>query len=219
MGDGVASSAAVVTEPPASPRSSKGARTRARLLDAAKEVFEADGFLNARISDISERAGLSHGSFYHYFESKEQIFHELAELVHDRLGAAMGDVILLPGSELSPYQRLQAAIRQHFASYRAEARFIGLIEQVSRYDEHVEALMLARHRQYSDQVRASIEQLQRRGLADKGLDPAIAAAAIDSLTGRFAELWLVQGALDLDFDVAADQMAAMVANTLGISRS
>ena len=52
------------------PRSRKGAKTRARLLAAAKETFEEDGFLDARISDIAERAGLSHGSFYHYFDSK-----------------------------------------------------------------------------------------------------------------------------------------------------
>jgi AcrR family transcriptional regulator len=55
---------------PIGPRSRKGTETRARLLDAAKQVFEEDGFLEARISDIAERANLSHGSFYHYFESK-----------------------------------------------------------------------------------------------------------------------------------------------------
>ena len=42
-----------VAEPPAAaPRSRKGAATRARLLDAAKAVFEETGFLEARISDI-----------------------------------------------------------------------------------------------------------------------------------------------------------------------
>ena len=56
------------------------APTRARLLDAAKEVFEETGFLEARIADIAERAGMSHGSFYHYFDSKEQIFREVAEV-------------------------------------------------------------------------------------------------------------------------------------------
>ena len=49
------------------PRSRKGAETRARLVEAAKKVFERDGFLNARILDIAETAGLKHGSFYHYF--------------------------------------------------------------------------------------------------------------------------------------------------------
>ena len=35
------------------PRSRKGARTRARLLEAAKEVFEEHGWIDTRISDIS----------------------------------------------------------------------------------------------------------------------------------------------------------------------
>src|SRR4051794_4773888 len=63
----------------AGPRSRKGAQTRVRLVEAAKAVFEETGFLEARISDIAQQAGLSHGSFYHYFDSKEQIFREVAE--------------------------------------------------------------------------------------------------------------------------------------------
>ena len=47
------------------------------MLTQAKHVFEDSGFLEARISDIAERAGLSHGSFYHYFESKEEVFLEV----------------------------------------------------------------------------------------------------------------------------------------------
>ncbi len=70
------------------PRSRKGIETRARLVDAAKEVFEHDGFLDARISDIAEQAGLSHGSFYHYFESKEEVFREVAAEVEERLERA-----------------------------------------------------------------------------------------------------------------------------------
>ena len=58
---------------PVAPRSRKGFETRARLVAAAKQVFEEVGFLAARISDISARAGLSHGSFYHYFDSKDDL--------------------------------------------------------------------------------------------------------------------------------------------------
>ena len=59
------------------PRSAKGRRTRARLLEAGKTVFERDGFLQARISDIAAEAQVSHGSFYHYFDSKESVLDEL----------------------------------------------------------------------------------------------------------------------------------------------
>ena len=81
-------------EKPSGPRSRKGVETRARLLAAAKEVFEQDGFLDARISDIAERAGLSHGSFYHYFESKEEVFREVAAEVEQRLSEPLYSVIL-----------------------------------------------------------------------------------------------------------------------------
>jgi AcrR family transcriptional regulator len=213
----VAQGAPALPKQTSEPRSTKGARTRARLLDAAKPVFEADGFLNARISDISERAGLSHGSFYHYFDSKEQIFREVAAAVDEQLGAPLGDVILAQ-SDLPPYDRLREAMRQYFDNYRAEAKTIGLIEQVSRYDEPVQQLMLTRHRRYAVQVADSIRGLQRRKLADKSLDPEIAAVAIDALSARFAELVFVQHALDIDFDEAVDQITKIVANILGVER-
>jgi AcrR family transcriptional regulator len=199
------------------PRSSKGARTRSRLLEAAKEIFEEDGFLNARISDIAERAGLSHGSFYHYFESKEQVFREVAAAVDEELGAPLSTVVLAPATGLSPYERLHAAVRLHFEAYRAEARIMGMIEQVSRYDEPVRDLMLSRHQQYAVQVADSIRELQRRKLADPKLDPAVAAAAIGALTSRFTELWLVQGAVDCSMDTAIEQVTKLIVNALGIA--
>ena len=74
--------------------------------DAAKEIFEENGFLDARISDIAERAGLSHGSFYHYFESKEEVFREVAAEVDERLSAPLNTVILDPSSSATPYERI-----------------------------------------------------------------------------------------------------------------
>ena len=210
--------AAESPERAAGPRSTKGARTRARLLAAAKEIFEEHGFLEARISDIAERAGLSHGSFYTYFDSKEQVFREVAAAVDDELGAPLSDVILSPSSSrLSPQDRLREAMRVHFETYRKQARIMGIVEEVSRYDDHVRDLLLARHRQYTAQVAESIRQLQKRGMADKRLDPDVAAAAVDALTGRFAELWLVQGAVECSFDDAVEQVTRLIVNALGAS--
>lgn len=207
-----------VDEQLSAPRSTKGERTRAKLLDAAKQIFEESGFLNARISDIAKRANLSHGSFYHYFESKEQIFREVAGAVDDALGAPLSEVVLAPSSSgVAPRERLHEAVRLNFERYRAEARIMGMIEQVSRYDDEVSALMLARHRQYSQQIADSIRVLQRRKMADSALDPDITAAAIGALTGRFAELWLVQGAVDASMDDAVDTVTRLLVNAMGIT--
>jgi AcrR family transcriptional regulator len=195
------------------PRSSKATRTRERLVAAAKEIFEEQGFLEARISDISERAGQSHGSFYYYFDSKEEIFREVAAAVDEHLFAPMEDVIMAP-SRLAPQQRIREAMRRHFESYRAEAKILGLIEHVSRYDPEVNAMRLRRHQRYTEQVAGTIRQLQRRKLADPKLDPLVTAAALGSLTYRFAEMWLVHGAIECTQEQAIEQVSRIFANAL-----
>jgi AcrR family transcriptional regulator len=208
--------AAIENEAPNGPRSRKGVRTRARLVQAAKEVFEEDGFLEARISDIAERAGLSHGSFYHYFDSKEQVFREVAATMDERLSEPLGSVILASGSSESPRERIRKANRTHLERYREEARIMGVIEQVSRYDEQVRAVRFARHKAYSEDVAESIRRLQRREMADPKLDPAIAAIALGAMMSRFAEMWLVEGFLDCSFDDAVDQLTTVFVNALGL---
>ena len=62
-------------------RTVRGRQSRQQLIDAARIVFERDGFLRARIADICDEAGMSHGSFYTYFVSKEEIFQELVDSI------------------------------------------------------------------------------------------------------------------------------------------
>lgn len=56
------------------PASERRARTRARLLDAAHEVFAEVGMDAASVEMICERAGFTRGAFYSNFESKEELF-------------------------------------------------------------------------------------------------------------------------------------------------
>jgi AcrR family transcriptional regulator len=185
-----------------------------RLLEAAKRVFEDVGFLDARISDISKRAGLSHGSFYHYFDSKEQIFREVAE-AQERLltetAPASGATEPPPDSHR---ERIRQANRRYLEQYRDEARIMGMIEQVSRYDEHVNAVRAATQKHFAERAERSIRRLQAEGVADRDVDPAIAATALGAMVARFAELWLVQGYSDYDFDEAVDQLTALWCNAL-----
>ena len=44
-----------------------------QILEAASEVFSQKGFDNARMEDIAEQTGLSKGSLYLYFKSKDDL--------------------------------------------------------------------------------------------------------------------------------------------------
>jgi AcrR family transcriptional regulator len=206
----------LIGEKPSGPRSRKGIETRARLVAAAKEVFERDGFLDARISDIAEHAGLSHGSFYHYFESKEEVFREVAAGVEERLREPLYSVILDSSSTAPPFERIHEGIRRNLEAYRDEARIMGVIEQVSRFDDDLRASRHERHHVSSAQIADSIRRLQRHGLADEQLDPDIAAAGLGAMTYRFPEMWFVQGLLDCDFDTGVEQLTRLFVNALGL---
>jgi AcrR family transcriptional regulator len=186
---------------------------------AAKEIFERDGFLDARISDIAERAGLSHGSFYHYFESKDEVFREVAAAVEDRLREPMNSVVFDSSSTASPQERIRQAIRIHLESYREEARIMGVIEQVSRFDQGLSALRFERHRRNLVDIADSIASLQRHGLVDEELNPVVAAAGLGAMTYRFPEMWFVQRLFDCDFDEGVEQLTLLFMRALGLKEA
>lgn len=202
--------------PAVAPRSRKGELTRARLIEAAKAVFEDTGFLEARISDIAERAGLSHGSFYHYFGSKEQIFREVAEAQEALLTAPSGDHKDPGAADRTELERITEANRRYLQRYRDNGKIMGVIEEVSRFDSFVNDARLKRQRHFAERAERTIQRLQDAGLADPSIDPAFASFALGSMVGRFAELWLIEGWGDFEFDTAVDQISRLWANAIGL---
>jgi AcrR family transcriptional regulator len=63
--------------------------TRARVLEAAAEVFGEKGFRAATIADVADRAGYSIGAVYSNFESKDALFRAL---MSDRLAHVEADL-------------------------------------------------------------------------------------------------------------------------------
>ncbi len=55
-----------------------------QILSSAKKLFSHHGFYDTQISDIIQEAGIARGTFYQYFNSKEDIFRQLLEIFfHD----------------------------------------------------------------------------------------------------------------------------------------
>jgi AcrR family transcriptional regulator len=52
-------------------------RTKHKIYKAAVELFDKNGFDNTSIEDISRKAGVSVGAFYHYYPAKTDIYSEL----------------------------------------------------------------------------------------------------------------------------------------------
>ena len=48
-----------------------------KILDAAKKVFETQGYTGARMQQIADEAGISKASLHYYFRSKENLFERI----------------------------------------------------------------------------------------------------------------------------------------------
>lgn len=113
------------------PKTARGKRTREKLLRAAETEFGEKGFHEAAISGITYRAGVALGSFYTYFESKEEIFKALvAYMSHRTRNWIQERVADAPDRLTAERKGLEAYIefvRRHKGIYRIiqEAEFVA----------------------------------------------------------------------------------------------
>ncbi len=78
---------------------------RRQILKGAHAVFSRVGFDAASMNDITREAGVSKGTIYVYFASKEELFESLMEQERDRLFQGLEDALTAPGE---PEDRLHA---------------------------------------------------------------------------------------------------------------
>ncbi|WP_063128727.1 TetR/AcrR family transcriptional regulator [Nocardia fusca] len=191
----------------------RGRKTRDALLDAARRVFETVGFLDARVELIAQEAGVSYGTFYRYFESKDDVFGELSnrlfEDMHRREPAA---------ADLSPAERLIASNRSYYQAYRRNAPLMAIIEQVATFNEEFRLLRHEHRRQLIDRTARAISRWQSEGLVPTGLDPELAARAMSAMVDHTLYLWLIQGE-DADEEALLATLDQMCVGALHLDRA
>jgi TetR/AcrR family fatty acid metabolism transcriptional regulator len=64
-------------------RQAQAIKTKKKIYSVAMRLINKKGFDNTTIADISKKAGVSIGAFYHYYRSKDDIFFELYKKADD----------------------------------------------------------------------------------------------------------------------------------------
>jgi AcrR family transcriptional regulator len=189
----------------------RGQNTRARLVKAAVRVFERDGFLNARVADIAAAAGVAHGSFYTYFNSKEDVFREIVDEVVSEVYAALD----ADADGSTPAERIRELNRRYVELYESHAAMLGLIEQVGTLAEFHGLRRDLRNR-FVERVEDAIRSLKDSGdTTVEPLDPHVMANALAGMLDNFAYTWFV---LDEPFDkqAALQNLEAIWLRTLAL---
>ena len=194
--------AAKVDVPPA-PRVSRardtrprGEKTRRKLLDAGAKVLPSHGYQASRVDDIAEVAGVSHGSFYRYFQNKDEFFRVLAEDASLRMIEMLDR---FPSAE--DRAALRAWTEEWFTTYEGNGGVISVWQEMQAADAALAGFSL--------QVAVAVIGRLGRILETRGFgDPSIDALALLALTER-----MPYGVFTLRFserDEAIDAMVTMI---------
>ena len=196
------------------PVTARGQRTRESLVTAARRVFERDGFINSRLTDIAREAHTSIGTFYTYFDSKDEIFTAVLQVAQD-------DMLHpgLPRVEEDPQNIaavLEASNRAYFEAYRRNAELMVLLEQVATINPDFRALRVKRSKIFTDRVSRWVASAQDSGLADPTLDPVMTARALASMVSRLAYYAFALGE-EYDVDAMVETSTKLWFNALGMT--
>jgi AcrR family transcriptional regulator len=134
---------------------------RARVLDAAVELFAAQGYDGTSVTQVITRAGVAKGGFYHHFASKEALLYEVyGDLITRQLQNM--DAILARGRP--PAETLRALVRDLVETTAASARpaLVFWREMNKLGDDHAQEYRRARRR-YHDTVKRLVRDAQATG--------------------------------------------------------
>jgi len=129
--------------------------TVSSILEATAHILVADGYDRLTTNHVAARAGVSIGSLYQYFPSKESLVGELLDRHCEKLHSLFGEVFMRAQS-LSPKELVHEVVG---AIYRAKLENPELtrvlVEQIPRLGR------LARLEEDMDQVTAAVERYLR----------------------------------------------------------
>lgn len=160
---------------------------RARLMSAAVELIREYGFPDLRIEEIVERAGLSVGTFYLYFESKADLFVALVTEYTERLRARLEQAYAAEGPVT---ERLARGLDVYLDFVEEnEKGFLYFTRAADALNTSAGRLSAWAFSVHAATLKPLIEEAIAAG-AMVALDPELTAQALVGLTQHMAAYWL-----------------------------
>ncbi len=169
----------------------KGGRTKARILEQARQLMLTKGYDATTIEDITDASGISRASFYTYFLSKQDV---LIALGQDAEEAGIAAAQRL--GELSAKSSLDDVadwVEEYLAFWDAHGPFVYAVFQAAYADPALLEWGLNAEMAGAKVLGEALVHL-RGGNYPSGVDPLIEGLALQSMIERFWYLWRVAGA-------------------------
>lgn len=155
--------------------------TNKRILDATESIIVMKGVEKTSLSDIAKEVGISKGTLYYYYSSKNQLIEEIA----DRYFAQMTKQILDGIQNLNKDEyniNTLSEVLSNIADYKTSCRLhLYLIEEALTRNEVLKEKFKEKYNQWRIIIKRELEKLLKRDDVDYETLSFIIVAVIDGL--------------------------------------
>lgn len=177
---------------------------REAILGAAKRVFSEKGYAATTVADVARAAGLSYGTIYWYFDSKEELFDALMDSGEEELRTRIL-AALKEGGPTDLEGALRTSVQATFEYFEEDREATRLLFRDSyalggRFERH----LLRIYERFVGDLEATIREGQRSGVIRR-VEPRMVAFCLAALIGQLA-----YRRLTTDDGMSAGQLADFV---------
>ncbi|MBO3738689.1 TetR/AcrR family transcriptional regulator [Actinoplanes flavus] len=196
---------------PAPPATTRGRRTHDALLTAGRQIIEEQGWAGFTPEAVTQAAGVSYGTFYTYFASKDDLLRKIVQAAADKMITASR----VPDTLHDPYARIVEANRLYLAAAGKAAKVLRMVEHGAYLDDNLRSLLLEIREFYVGRGEEGIRRLQADGLADPDLDPRLTAIALGGMVEQVAVI-INELREPLDEEKMVDHLSRLWASAIGL---
>ena len=168
----------------------KAADTKKRIFEAALTIFTDKGYVGTTMDDVIAAAGVSKGSIYWHFDSKQELFSELFEYFFEGIRESYAAALAGEegeGGDAAPMERMRLMIRETLAKACSQIEVLKAFMEffnIGMKDPEFRSKFTRFYVERTSTRAADIEEGIRRGYFAAG-DPYKNALAVLALLDGF----------------------------------
>tara|TARA_X000001036_G_scaffold162955_1_gene154616 strand:- start:1668 stop:2303 length:636 start_codon:yes stop_codon:yes gene_type:complete len=177
-----------------SPQTTKGFKTRAKILKCARKVFAHSGYVTLRMSDVASESGVSMGALYRYFKNKDDLFINLIGDIHEDMFKASRSHEYDFSTE--PFEALLAANKGYLAHYHENRDVIRALIEAGTVDNRFRDVWWKMRNRHVDRFVHALKKSHKIETVD-GVPAYLIVESMASLVEQSAYTWFAQEELNV----------------------
>jgi len=177
-----------------SPQTTKGFKTRAKILKCARKVFAHSGYVTLRMSDVASESGVSMGALYRYFKNKDDLFINLIGDIHEDMFKASRSHEYDFSNE--PFEALLAANKGYLAHYHENRDVIRALIEAGTVDNRFRDVWWKMRNRHVDRFVHALKKSHKIETVD-GVPAYLIVESMASLVEQSAYTWFAQEELNV----------------------